>query len=83
MTVWRLSEAEGFMRQRINRKHMLGGVTIIDPASTYIGADVEIGADTLLYPGTVLKGKTVIGEDCMIGPSAEIEDCVIHGRMRR
>lgn len=37
-----LSEAEGYMRQRINRKHMLGGVTIIDPASTYIGAEVEI-----------------------------------------
>ncbi|MEK4848903.1 bifunctional UDP-N-acetylglucosamine diphosphorylase/glucosamine-1-phosphate N-acetyltransferase GlmU [Paenibacillus sp. FSL H7-0756] len=72
-----LSEAEGYMRQRINRGHMLGGVTIIDPASTYIGAEVEIGADTVLYPGTVLKGKTVIGEDCMIGPASEIEDCVI------
>ncbi|WP_405105829.1 bifunctional UDP-N-acetylglucosamine diphosphorylase/glucosamine-1-phosphate N-acetyltransferase GlmU [Paenibacillus sp. FSL K6-1217] len=72
-----LSEAEGYMRQRINRGHMLGGVTIIDPASTYIGADVEIGADTVLYPGTVLKGKTVIGEDCVIGPASEIEDCVI------
>ncbi|ETT46937.1 bifunctional UDP-N-acetylglucosamine diphosphorylase/glucosamine-1-phosphate N-acetyltransferase GlmU [Paenibacillus sp. FSL P4-0338] len=72
-----LSEAEGYMRQRINRKHMLGGVTIIDPASTYIGAEVEIGADTVLYPGTVLKGKTVIGEDCVIGPASEIEDCVI------
>lgn len=72
-----LSEAEGYMRQRINRGHMLGGVTIIDPASTYIGADVEIGADTVLYPGTVLKGKTVIGEDCVIGPASEIENCVI------
>ncbi|WP_342548048.1 bifunctional UDP-N-acetylglucosamine diphosphorylase/glucosamine-1-phosphate N-acetyltransferase GlmU [Paenibacillus sp. FSL P2-0089] len=72
-----LSEAEGYMRQRINRGHMLGGVTIIDPASTYIGADVVIGADTVLYPGTVLKGKTVIGEDCVIGPASEIEDCVI------
>ncbi|MEK3899940.1 MULTISPECIES: bifunctional UDP-N-acetylglucosamine diphosphorylase/glucosamine-1-phosphate N-acetyltransferase GlmU [unclassified Paenibacillus] len=72
-----LSEAEGYMRQRINRGHMLGGVTIIDPASTYIGAEVEIGADTVLYPGTVLKGKTVIGEDCVIGPASEIEDCVI------
>lgn len=72
-----LSEAEGYMRERINRRHMLGGVTIIDPASTYIGAEVVIGADTVLYPGTILKGKTVIGEDCVIGPASEIEDCVI------
>ncbi|MNI00834.1 Bifunctional protein GlmU [compost metagenome] len=72
-----LSEAENLMRQRINRGHMLNGVTIIDPASTYIAADVVIGADTTLYPGTVLKGKTVIGEDCIIGPSSEIENCVI------
>lgn len=72
-----LSEAEGIMRQRINRKHMLGGVTIIDPASTYIGADVVIGSDTTIYPGTTLKGKTVIGENCVIGPASEIEDCQI------
>lgn len=72
-----LSEAEGFMRDRINRLHMLNGVTIIDPASTYIGADVTIGSDTVLYPGTVLKGNTVIGEDCVIGPDSDIEDSVI------
>ncbi|CAM3719942.1 MULTISPECIES: bifunctional UDP-N-acetylglucosamine diphosphorylase/glucosamine-1-phosphate N-acetyltransferase GlmU [Paenibacillus] len=72
-----LSEAEGFMRERINRMHMLNGVTIIDPASTYIGADVTIGADTVLYPGTVLKGNTVIGENCVIGPNSDIEDSVI------
>lgn len=72
-----LSEAEGYMRQRISRHHMLNGVTIIDPSSTYIGADVIIGSDTVLYPGTMLKGKTVIGEDCVIGPASEIEDCVI------
>lgn len=69
-----LSEAEAYMRQRINRYHMLNGVTIIDPATTYIGADVTIGTDTTLYPGTSLKGNTVIGNDCLIGPSSEIED---------
>lgn len=69
-----LSEAEGFMRERINRKHMLNGVTIIDPSSTYIGADVVIGADTVIYPGSHISGATVIGEDCVIGPAAEIED---------
>jgi bifunctional UDP-N-acetylglucosamine pyrophosphorylase/glucosamine-1-phosphate N-acetyltransferase len=72
-----LSEVEGHMRQRINKNHMLNGVTIIDPASTYIGAEVVIGADTILHPATLLKGKTVIGENCVIGPSSEIEDSVI------
>ncbi|AHV94978.1 bifunctional UDP-N-acetylglucosamine diphosphorylase/glucosamine-1-phosphate N-acetyltransferase GlmU [Paenibacillus sabinae] len=69
-----LSEAENVMRERIARRHMLDGVTIIDPATTYIGAEVTIGADTVIYPGTHLKGNTVIGENCVIGPSSEIED---------
>lgn len=73
-----LSQAEGFMRERLAKHHMLNGVTIIDPASTYIGADVTIGADTVIYPGTVLKGTTTIGEACQIGPHADIEDSVIH-----
>ncbi|KFM89839.1 UDP-N-acetylglucosamine diphosphorylase/glucosamine-1-phosphate N-acetyltransferase [Paenibacillus macerans] len=73
-----LAEAEAVMRERIVRRHMLGGVTVIDPASTYIGADVAIGSDTVIYPGTVLAGRTVIGEDCVIGPASQIEDSVIH-----
>ncbi|MNI09702.1 Bifunctional protein GlmU [compost metagenome] len=73
-----LSEAEAFMRERIVRKHMLGGVTVIDPDSTYIGADVTIGADTVIYPNCFISGATVIGEDCIIGPSTEIEDSQIH-----
>ncbi len=72
-----LAEAERFMRERINKRHLLEGVTIIDPASTYIEADVKIGSDTVLYPGTVLRGGTVIGEDCLIGPQADIVNCVI------
>ncbi|WP_275983539.1 bifunctional UDP-N-acetylglucosamine diphosphorylase/glucosamine-1-phosphate N-acetyltransferase GlmU [Paenibacillus hamazuiensis] len=72
-----LSEAEEIMRRRINRKHMLNGVSLIDPASTYIGADVQIGADTVILPGTVLRGRTVIGEDCEIGPQSDITDSVI------
>nr|WP_281883877.1 bifunctional UDP-N-acetylglucosamine diphosphorylase/glucosamine-1-phosphate N-acetyltransferase GlmU [Paenibacillus sp. YYML68] len=69
-----LAEAEQAMRTRINRNHMLNGVTIIDPASTYIEADVQIGADTVIYPGTVLRGETVIGEDCVLGPQTDIAD---------
>jgi bifunctional UDP-N-acetylglucosamine pyrophosphorylase/glucosamine-1-phosphate N-acetyltransferase len=49
-------------------------VTIIDPAHTYIESEVEIGADTTIYPGTILRGRTVIGEDCIIGPNADITD---------
>lgn len=67
-----LAEAERFMRERINREHLLNGVTIIDPQNTYIEAGVVIGADTVLYPGSVLRAGTVIGEDCVIGPNAEI-----------
>lgn len=72
-----LAEAERYMRERINRKHLLNGVTIIDPANTYIEASVQIGPDTVIYPGTVLRGATVIGEDCVIGPAAEVVDTVI------
>lgn len=72
-----LAEAERLMRERIVRKHLLGGVTLIDPSATYIEADVRIGADTVIYPGTVLRGSTVIGEDCVIGPQADITDAVI------
>ncbi|MBP2002701.1 bifunctional UDP-N-acetylglucosamine pyrophosphorylase/glucosamine-1-phosphate N-acetyltransferase [Paenibacillus shirakamiensis] len=76
-----LSEAEGFMRERITRKHMINGVTIIDPSSTYIGADVIIGSDTVIYPGTWITGHTTIGEDCTIGPGAEIADSVLQDRV--
>lgn len=67
-----LSFAETYMRKRINERHMRNGVTIIDPASTYIEADVEIGADTLIQPGTHLRGKTVIGQDVVLGPQADL-----------
>lgn len=72
-----LAEAEQAMRARINKGHLINGVTIIDPASTYIEAEVVIGADTIVYPGTVIKGKTIIGEDCVIGPQADITNAII------
>ncbi|MEC0248379.1 bifunctional UDP-N-acetylglucosamine diphosphorylase/glucosamine-1-phosphate N-acetyltransferase GlmU [Paenibacillus chitinolyticus] len=72
-----LSEAETLMRQRINRGHMVGGVTFIDPSQTYIEKDVVIGPDTVLYPGTALRGKTVIGSECVIGPNTEICDSTL------
>jgi bifunctional UDP-N-acetylglucosamine pyrophosphorylase/glucosamine-1-phosphate N-acetyltransferase len=72
-----LSQAEKTMRERINYQHMVNGVTIIDPANTYISADSTIGSDTTIYPGTTLLGKTEIGSDCIIGPNSEIKDCLI------
>jgi len=72
-----LAEAERIMRRRIARRHMLAGVTLLDPEHIYIDEDVQIGRDTVIYPGTVLGGNTVIGEDCVIGPNADIRDCTI------
>jgi bifunctional UDP-N-acetylglucosamine pyrophosphorylase / glucosamine-1-phosphate N-acetyltransferase len=72
-----LAEAERIMRHRLNQVHMRNGVTIIDPAVTYIEADVVIGQDTVIYPGTMIKGKTKIGSDCQIGPNSELKDCEI------
>jgi bifunctional UDP-N-acetylglucosamine pyrophosphorylase/glucosamine-1-phosphate N-acetyltransferase len=69
-----LSQAEAIMRNRINRKHMVNGVTIIDPTNTYISADAIIGNDTVIYPGTVIEGATVIGSDCVIGPHTEMKN---------
>lgn len=69
-----LSHAEQILRKRINEAHMRNGVTIMDPTSTYIEADVTIGADTVIQPGTFLRGSTQIGEDCMIGPNADLTD---------
>lgn len=69
-----LAKAEGIMRRRILEAHMLAGVEIRDPASTYVDADVRIGRDSILEPMTVLRGRTVIGEDCIIGPSSTLID---------
>jgi len=49
-------------------------VTILDPGHTYIESEVEIGMDTIIYPGSILRGRTVIGEDCVIGPNAELSN---------
>ena len=72
-----LSEAEGVMRRRIAYQHMRNGVTIINPDNTYISATAEIGRDTILQPGTMIEGQTVIGENCIIGPNSQIVDSVI------
>jgi bifunctional UDP-N-acetylglucosamine pyrophosphorylase/glucosamine-1-phosphate N-acetyltransferase len=72
-----LSEAEAAMRMRINQEHMLNGVSMMDPASTYIEAGVQIGKDTVIMPNTYLHGNTVIGEGNVIGPNTIIRDTKI------
>lgn len=72
-----LSKAEEIMRRRINESHMVNGVTIIDTNSTYIESDVEIGNDTIIYPGVMLKGNTKIGSNCIIEMNSSIENSII------
>ena len=69
-----LAEAESVMRRRIAERHMDDGVTIMDPASTFIEKSVKIAPDTVIYPNTWLQGATVIGEDCEIGPNVRLEN---------
>jgi bifunctional UDP-N-acetylglucosamine pyrophosphorylase/glucosamine-1-phosphate N-acetyltransferase len=69
-----LAQAEMTLQKRIIEKHQENGVTIINPNATMIERDVKIGVDTIVYPGSMLKGQTVIGEECVIGPNADITD---------
>jgi len=77
-----LTEVEAAMRARINQTHMLNGVTMIDPASTYIEAGVSIGRDTVILPNTYLHGKTEIGKECVIGPNSILRDTKIGNRCK-
>jgi bifunctional UDP-N-acetylglucosamine pyrophosphorylase / glucosamine-1-phosphate N-acetyltransferase len=72
-----LALAEEIFRRRILDAHMRAGVTVRDPASTHIEASVEIGRDTVILPGTFLRGETKIGSDCVIGPSADLLDTLV------
>lgn len=67
-----LSIAIKIMQKKINTKHMQNGVTIVNSDNTYIDADVKIGFDSVVYPGTYIEGKTHIGSSCVIGPDAKI-----------
>lgn len=67
-----LADAETALRKRVNESWMLAGVTLLDPATTTIEADVQIGQDTVILPNTALRGKTIIGEDCRIGPNTTL-----------
>ncbi|ADG81024.1 UDP-N-acetylglucosamine pyrophosphorylase [Thermincola potens JR] len=72
-----LAQAEKVLRQRVAERHMLAGVTIIDPEATYIDSGVVIGTDTVIYPGSILEGDTQIGAGCIIGPNTRIVNSVL------
>ncbi len=72
-----LAEATQILRDRINREHLLNGVNIIDPAHTYISRDVVVGCNTTIEPGCIIKGHSVIGEHCHIGPYTELNNVII------
>lgn len=72
-----LAEAEEVMRNRVNEKLMAEGAIMVDPKSTYVGVDVKVGRDTVIYPGAILEGKTEIGRDSVIGHGCRIVDSKI------
>ena len=75
-----LARAGQAMYQKIAEKHMLDGVTLIDPRTTFIDGSVEIGKDTVVYPNCYLLGKTSLGEGCTLEPGCKITDTRIgHG----
>ena len=68
---------EKAFRQRANNRWLTQGVTIVDPASTYIDPDVTIGQDTVIWPNSYLQGKTAVGQDCVIGPNTILREAAV------
>jgi bifunctional UDP-N-acetylglucosamine pyrophosphorylase/glucosamine-1-phosphate N-acetyltransferase len=75
-----LAAVERVVRERINAAHLANGVSLIDPATTYIDVDVTIGAETVIRPMTFLEGSTRVGNGCSLGPSARIVDSEVGDR---
>ncbi len=73
-----LSQAEKIMRMRINKQHMMNGVTLLDPETTYIDADITIGAETIIEGNVTIKGKTMIHRNVHITNGSRIMDSEIH-----
>jgi len=72
-----LATAATVLRARVNEAHMLAGVTIVDPTSTWIEADVELEADTIVHPFTVLRGRSRVAEGAEVGPHCVVTDAAI------
>ena len=72
-----LAAAAALLRERVNRRHMLAGVAIVDPASTWIEADVVLEPDCVVHPFTVLRGRTSVATGAEIGPHAVAIDSTV------
>ena len=72
-----LAHAEAELRRRTNEAWLAKGVTMVEPSATYIDTTVTLAADVTLFPGTILQGRTVIGEGVEIGPGCRLVDCIV------
>ena len=72
-----LADAAGFLRARVNKEHMLAGVSIVDPQTTWIEPDVELEADSTIHPFTILRGKTRVAAGAEVGPHVVAIDAEI------
>lgn len=75
-----LADARAILNRRLGEEHMRAGVTIVDPATTYLAPGLEIERDVTIHPGTSISGQTRIGEGTSIGPRCRIADAVIGKR---
>ncbi|AHJ41718.1 UDP-N-acetylglucosamine pyrophosphorylase [Mycobacterium tuberculosis HKBS1] len=72
-----LAELASELNRRVVAAHQLAGVTVVDPATTWIDVDVTIGRDTVIHPGTQLLGRTQIGGRCVVGPDTTLTDVAV------
>jgi bifunctional UDP-N-acetylglucosamine pyrophosphorylase / glucosamine-1-phosphate N-acetyltransferase len=76
-----LTGLEGLLRERTLDGLMAAGITVVDPAATYVDATVAVGRDTVLHPGVRLAGRTEIGEGCVIGTGCQVTDTAVGDRV--
>ena len=76
-----LAELAAIMRRRILDRLMTSGVTVIDPATTYVDDTVTVGADTILHPGVILEGGTTIGAECVVSTGCHVSDTALGDRV--
>jgi bifunctional UDP-N-acetylglucosamine pyrophosphorylase / glucosamine-1-phosphate N-acetyltransferase len=72
-----LADAAAYLRARVNKQHLLAGVTIVDPATTWIDPDVELEPDTTIHPFTILRGRTRVAAGAEVGPHAVVDGAEI------
>ena len=75
-----LADAAAVLRRRHLGRLMRAGVTVVDPAHTYVDVDVHVGEESMLLPGTILEGSTTVGRGAVVGPSSHLTDCAVGDR---